>query len=148
MLKILSVPTLFVTLFIEQKAKTMILIGGQALKQLGSDRHTDDFDYLIKDSNQELFVTGEGVDYINAAKHDLFKEIWDAEEGNEIARPQSLAELKAFSFVQHCFNMNFRKADACEYDLKFLNREYGVKPSRVQNYVTPGEWQEIKNIFK
>lgn len=128
----------------------MLLIGGAKLKELGSDRHTDDLDYLICDENsKELFITGqEGVDYINAAQHEFYAEIWKAEKDSENCSIQSLAEMKAFAFVQHCKNMNFRKADASEYDLKFLFREYGVKPSMVKNHVDAGAWSEIVRIFK
>ena len=43
-----------------------ILIGGQALRQLGSDRFTNDFDYLINNtSTKETFITSKEVDLLN-----------------------------------------------------------------------------------
>jgi len=126
----------------------MILVGGQALRNLGSDRHTEDVDFLVdnKDSNQ-AFITGASVDYLNANGNKFFKEIYNIEEGNEQATPQSLFELKAYAFVQHCQNFNFAKADACEYDLKFLVRNFDVKPNIVKRYISSGELSEINKII-
>ena len=50
------------------KTTEKILIGGQALRKLGHDRHTDDYDYLIYDtSDSRDFITSDKVDYLNAA---------------------------------------------------------------------------------
>lgn len=131
------------------KLKEMILIGGQALRNLGSDRHTEDTDYLINDkSDSRAFITSESVDYCNAAGNKFFKEIWEMEKGNEQASPQALFELKAYAFVQHCQNFNFAKADACEYDMKFLARSFDVKPVKVKKYISLGELSEITKILK
>ena len=44
-----------------------ILIGGQALRNLGSDRHTNDVDYLVNDlSSSEAFICSEKEDLLNA----------------------------------------------------------------------------------
>ena len=126
-----------------------ILIGGQALRNLGSDRHTNDLDYLVSDiSTTETFITSKEVDFLNANGNKFFAEIFKIEEGNSIASAQSLFELKAYAFVQHCQNFNFKKADSCEYDLKFLVREFGIKGSKIaQKYITDGEYSEVEKII-
>lgn len=127
-----------------------ILIGGQALKQLGSDRHTEDIDYLVNDvTSKDAFITSEEVDYLNANGSKFFKEIYKIEEGNEIATPQSLLELKAYAFVQHCQNFNFAKADACEYDIKFLVRKFNLNTIKTaKKYIASGELSEVNKIIK
>lgn len=126
-----------------------LLIGGQALRNLGHDRHTDDIDYLVYEEGKPMFTTSEKTDYINAASNDFFKAVWKMEaDSTEKASPQALAELKAYAFVQHCQNFNFAKADACEYDLKFLNRKLGVTPLLVQKFVSKGEYSEIIKCIK
>ena len=128
-----------------------ILIGGQALRNLGSDRFTDDFDYLINDiSTKESFITSKEIDYLNANGNKFFAEIFEAEKGNTTATPKSLLELKAFAFVQHCQNFNWKKVDSSEYDIKFLVREFGLKVSDlriVKNYISNGEFTEIESII-
>jgi len=127
---------------------TQILIGGQALRNLGSDRYTNDVDYLINDkSTKAAFITSDEVDYLNANGNKLFAEIYAIEEGNDQATAQSLFELKAYAFVQHCQNFNFAKADACEYDLKFLVRNFNCSPKTVKKYITSGELSEIVKII-
>jgi hypothetical protein len=129
-----------------------LLIGGTALNILGSDRHTDDKDYLVNDtSTTDMFVCSEEVDLINANGHKFFKEVWDMESENAtgIASPQALLELKAFSLVQHCLNQNWAKADACEYDIAFLVRSHGVSELKlVQNHITEGQLSEVLKIIK
>lgn len=129
-----------------------ILIGGAALRQLGSSRYTLDTDYLIKDlSKADTFICDHKnkIDYINANGHDFFNDIYSIEEGNEIATPQSLLELKAFAFVQHCQNMKFQKADDCEYDIKFLCRKFGLTELKtVKKYISAGELKEIEKVIK
>lgn len=125
-----------------------ILIGGQALRNLGSDRHTEDYDYLIYIDSKEAFLHEGDVDYLNANGNQLFKEIYEIEKGNEQATPQALLELKCYAFVQHCQNFNFAKADACEYDIKFLVRNFDVQPKIIQKYVSRGEYSEIEKIVK
>ena len=126
-----------------------ILIGGQALRNLGSDRHTEDLDYLVNDiTTTETFITSKEVDFINANGDKFFAEIFKIEEGNSIASAQSLFELKAYAFVQHCQNFNFRKADSCEYDIKFLVRKFGIKSSLVaKKYITSGEYSEVEKVI-
>lgn len=125
-----------------------ILIGGQALRNLGSDRHTNDLDYLVNDmSSNDAFIVSESVDFLNANGNKLFAEIFKIEVGNLQASPQSLFDLKAYAFVQHCQNFNFTKADACEYDLKFLARKFNCVPVLVKKYITPGELSEINKII-
>ena len=126
----------------------MILIGGQALRNLGSDRHTEDIDFLVNDlSSKEIFIAEDGIDYINSANNKFFAEIYKAEKGNKQATPQALLELKAYAFVQHCQNFNFAKADACEYDIKFLVRNFDVSLKTVKKHVSSGEFSEITKII-
>ena len=126
-----------------------ILIGGQALRNIGSDRYTNDLDYLVNDiSTTDTFITSKEVDFLNANGNKFFAEIFKIETGNEIASPQSLFELKVYAFVQHCQNFNFRKADSCEYDMKFLVRKFGIKSSLVaKKYITSGEYSEVVKII-
>ncbi len=125
-----------------------ILIGGQALRNLGSDRYTNDTDYLINDmTTNKVFITGSKIDYCNANGNKFFAEIFNIEKENAQATPQSLFELKAYAFVQHCQNLNFVKADACEYDLKFLVRNFDCKPNIVKKYISSGELSEITKII-
>ncbi len=126
-----------------------ILIGGHALKEYGSDRHTDDVDYLIYNKDvADAFITSEEVDYLNANGNEFFNEIYKIEKGNKIATPQSLLELKAYSFVQHCQNFNWSKADKTEYDIKFLVRKFGLKEIKIaKKYMTNGELSEVKKVI-
>ena len=134
--------------------KTMkLLIGGAALVQLGSDRRTEDTDYLVNVEGQPIFFFDRenNVDFVNAAANKFFAEIYKMESGNDtgIASPASLLELKAYSLVQHCLNFNWAKADAAEYDMKFLVRTFGLSmPTIVKKYVTAGEWSEIEKVIK
>ena len=124
-----------------------ILIGGQALRNLGSDRHTNDMDYLINDTTTtEAFITSEKVDYLNANGNKFFAEIFQIEKENNQATPQSLFELKAYAFVQHCQNYNWAKVDSCEYDMKFLVRNFRCTAKIVKKYVSAGEFSEIQKI--
>jgi len=127
-----------------------LLIGGQALRTLGSDRHTDDVDYLINDTNNpETFIHNEDGDFINANGHKFFNEVWEKESDSVgMASPQALLELCAFSFAQHCVNFNFAKADAKEYDIKFLVREFGVSEIKIANkYMSVGELAEVQKVI-
>lgn len=124
-----------------------ILIGGQALRNLGSDRHTNDVDYLVNDlTSKDAFITSDNVDFLNANGNKFFAEIFKIEAGNSQATPQSLFELKAYAFVQHCQNFNFTKADSCEYDMKFLVRNFGCSPKIVKKYISGGEFSEVEKI--
>lgn len=127
-----------------------ILIGGRALIALGSSRTTLDTDYLVNVPGEGAFIHDEknNVDYCNAAGLKFFAEIWKQEEGREIASPAGLLELKAFSFVQHCLNGNWQKADDAEYDMKFLIRRFNLPaPKIVKKYVGVGEYSEIMNVY-
>ena len=125
-----------------------ILVGGQALRNLGSDRYTNDVDYLVNDLNTtSAFITGENEDLLNANGNKFFSEIFEIENGNTQASPQSLFELKCYAFVQHCQNFNFAKADSCEYDIKFLVRNFDVTPKIVKKYISTGELSEIVKII-
>lgn len=133
------------------KATAKILIGGHALVQLGSSRSTNDTDYLVNDlSTTAIFIHDKeaNIDYINANGSKFFAIIYANEAGNEIASPASLLELKAYSFVQHCLNHNWQKADDAEYDMKFLVRTFGVRSvSIVKNFVSVGELSEIVKVI-
>lgn len=126
-----------------------ILIGGQALLNLGSTRGTDDVDYLINDvTTTQTFIHNEDCDLINANGNKFFSEIFELEKGNDIATPQSLLELKAFALVQHCLNRNFKKADEAEFDIQFLCRTFGLrKLNIVGRYITNGQLSEIYKII-
>lgn len=135
-------------LYLYTMKTTKILIGGQALRNLGSDRHTNDIDYLINDdSKKEAFITSEKVDFLNANGNKFFNEIFKIEKGNSEATPQSLFELKAYALVQHCQNANWAKADACEYDMKFLVRNFNCTAKIVKKYISNGELSEIQKII-
>ena len=54
-----------------------ILIGGQALVELGSSRATSDLDYLVDDkSTKEDFIVSEKIDLLNANGNNFFAEIY------------------------------------------------------------------------
>ncbi len=131
--------------------KTKTLIGGAALVQLGSSRSTNDTDYLINDkSTKDMFLCDKeaNIDYINANGSRFFNEIYKIEEGKEIATPQSLLELKAYALVQHCQNMNWQKADDCEYDMKFLCRKFNLTEVKIVNkYLAKSELKEVAKVI-
>ncbi len=130
-----------------------LLIGGQALVDLGSSRRTEDSDYLINDATSKLpFIkdAAANIDYCNANGHKFFAEIWKMEAGNigPIASPQALLELKAFALVQHCRSHHFQKADNDEFDMKFLVRNFNLKGVKIVNkYVNEGELFEINKVI-
>lgn len=131
-----------------------LLIGGQALVKLGSSRSTLDTDYLVNDlSNTNAFAhdKANNIDYCNANGNKFFAEIWKMEINNigEIATPQALLELKAYSLVQHCLNGFWKKADEAEFDMKFLVREFNLTGVKIVNkFVKPGELEEINKVIK
>ena len=135
------------------KAKIKLLIGGKALQKLGSSRTTSDTDYLVNDtSNSDMFIfdTANNIDYCNANGSKFFTEIWKMEKDNEtgIASPQALLELKAYSFVQHCQNFNFQKADDAEYDIKFLVRKFNLKSLKIASkFLANGELSIVEKII-
>ena len=66
----------------------------------------------------------------------------------EIASPQALLELKAYSFVQHCLNGFFKKADEAEYDLKFLAREFNLSKIKIADkHISEGELREVNKVI-
>lgn len=139
------------TAYTAPAALPKILIGGRALVALGSSRSTLDTDYLVNEPAQkDAFLCDESAntDYLNAAGHKFFAEIFKAEQGQQIASPQSLLELKAFAFVQHCLNRKFAKADDAEYDMKFLCRQFNLSAVKtVKKYVSAGELSEINKVL-
>lgn len=131
-----------------------LLIGGQALATLGSSRSTSDTDYLVNDNtNTSAFIHDQAnnIDYCNANGNRFFAEIWNMELANnsDVASLQALLELKAFSFVQHCINRKFQKADDAEFDIKFIIRLMGkrIAPSITKKYVTIGQYNEVINVI-
>jgi hypothetical protein len=131
--------------------KNQILIGGAALRNLGSSRHTSDTDFLIFDETSKIaFIhdSENNIDFLNANGNKFFNEIYKIEKGNVQASAQSLLELKAYAFVQHCQNFNFQKADDCEYDMKFLVRKFNLKSlNTVKKFISNGEMSEIVKII-
>ena len=57
--------------------------------------------------------------------------------------------MTAFTFVQHCMNGNFDKADTKEYDIKHLVRIIGQEASvtLVSKYITNGQENEVQRII-
>ncbi len=127
-----------------------ILIGGQALRELGSPRHTEDMDYLVFiEDDYTPFHTSKNVDYINANSSNFFEAIWKKEKGNKIASPNSLLELKGFAYVQHLINGNFAKAKDCEFDIKFLVENCGVSDlTNLKKTLSFSEFQEVNKLIK
>ena len=142
------------SLNMEIKSEKQLMIGGQALVKLGSNRSTSDTDYLINDlTNQNAFIhdKDENIDYCNADANKFFAEIWKMESKNfgELASPQALLELKAYSFVQHCLNGHFRKSDDAEFDIKFLVRNFNLTGIKIaNNFISAGELSEVEKIIK
>ncbi len=127
-----------------------ILIGGRALVALGSSRNTLDIDYLVDDkSTKETFIHKDGVDYYNANGSKFFKEIYKKEKANQIASPQSLLELKAYGWVQHSLNGNWKKVTDYKYDIKFLVQNCDVRELKiVQKYLSESEYEEVSKFIK
>lgn len=133
------------------KVTAKILIGGAALVQLGSDRRTEDTDYLVNDvTSASAFMhdTEANVDYCNANGNKFFAAIYAIEAGNEIASAQSLLELKAYSFEQHVRNGSWAKVAATEYDMQFLVRTFGLTGIKVANkFLMPATISEINKFI-
>ena len=136
---------------------TKILVGGHALRNLGSSRHTEDMDFLVYDENsKEIFIKDEenNIDYLNAASFSFFNEIFKKEikenEGKAIftASLDSLLELKCYALIQHLLNGKWAKATDCEFDIAFLVRKGANFPSIVKKYVSASEWAEIEKEVK
>jgi hypothetical protein len=131
---------------------TKKLIGGQKLRELGSDRYTDDTDYLIHDeSDDRLFIHETGVDMINSAAHPFYTAVWMLDAESDDVSLRAMFEMTVFTFVQHCENFQFEKADKKEYDLKFLVRKIGLENidySIAKKYISAGGITEIEKIIK
>ena len=126
-----------------------ILIGGRALVALGSSRNTLDIDYLVDDkSTTEMFIHRDGCDYCNANGSRFFKKIYELEKENQMATPQSLLELKAYGWVQHCLNGNWKKVTDYEYDIKFLVQNHNVRQLKiVPEFLSEGELKEVTDFI-
>ena len=126
-----------------------ILIGGRALVAIGSARNTLDIDFLVDDkSTKEIFIHKDGNDYCNANGSRFFKAIYEIEKDNQMATPQSLLELKAYGWVQHCLNGNWKKVTDYEYDIKFLVQNHNVRELKiVPKFLSEGELQEVVNFI-
>jgi len=132
--------------------KKKVLIGGKALNVYGSNRLTDDTDYLvfIKD-NQQPFVKDEhkNIDYVNGNGHNFFNEIYEREKNNQIASPESLLELKAYGYIQHRLNGNTKKAIEYEFDMKYLALEFNLTEVKIaKKYLSKSELSEVTDIIK
>jgi len=131
----------------------MLMIGGQALVKLGSNRTTSDTDYLINDTTtSKAFIhdVEADTDYCNANGNKFFAAVWKSEAKNigPLASPQALLELKAYSLVQHCLNGNWKKADEAEYDMKFLVRTFNLTGVKIlPKYVSSGELSEVNRVI-
>lgn len=126
-----------------------ILIGGQALRNLGSSRHTNDVDFLVwMEDNFKPFHTSENVDLINANSTNFFEDIYKIEVGNEQASPASLFELKAFALVEHFRNANHNKVNDCIFDLNFLKINFGITDFPIlKKYATQVEIDTINELI-
>jgi hypothetical protein len=139
---------------IKEMESKKYIIGGAALRALGSSRSTEDVDYLVNNQQSTetfYFDKDNNIDYINANGHKFFSEVWamEAENTSETASPQALLELKAFAFVQHCQNFKWQKADDCEFDIKFLVRTFNLTGVKIANkYMTAGELSEVNKVIK
>jgi hypothetical protein len=128
-----------------------LLIGGYGLHKLGSSRGSKEIEYLVHDQSNNAFFIHDGKNYYNANGSQFFAEVWKMEENNigEIASPQALLELVAYTFVQHCSNHFFQKADEAEFDIKFLVRSFNLEDLKiVTKYITAAQHKEIKKIIK
>jgi hypothetical protein len=129
-----------------------ILIGGQALRELGSERHTNDVDYLVFDENNFkpfMFDEENNIDYMNGNGSNFAEEIYNQEKGNTIASPQALFELKAFSLISHVRNFNANKINSTIYDMNFLiiNFKIDTNCPVLSKYITKTELEEVKNML-
>lgn len=122
-----------------------ILIGGQALRRLGHDRHTDDVDYLVNRPGEDLFTHLPSGDLINAAAHNFLGRLWEhVVVVDGVADAGTLFELKAWSWIQYLQNMDFRSAHKAEYDMTFLIREFGITDAPILREIAhAGEMVEI-----
>lgn len=130
-----------------------LMIGGQALVQLGSSRTTLDTDYLVNDTASTLAFSHDkaaNIDYCNANGNKFFAAIWKSEAKNigPLASPQALLELKAYALVQHCLNGNWKKVNDSEYDMKFLVISFGLTEVKIVNkFISAGELSEVNRVI-
>lgn len=135
------------------KQQQKILIGGQALRKLGSSRYTSDTDYLIFDENnfnQFIFDKENEIDYMNGNGSNFAEAIYKIEEGNEVATPQSLFELKGFSLLSHLRNFNAEKINSTIFDMNFLviNFDINIACPTLSKFATKNEIEIIKNEIR
>ena len=126
-----------------------ILIGGQALRRLGHDRHTDDIDYLVWAEDTPVFTHRADGDLINAAANNFLGEVFAAARPVDgVADAQTLLELKAWAWMNYLQNGCWKKADQAEYDIKFLVRDCGVSATAIINkYAHGGELAELEKLI-
>lgn len=127
-----------------------ILIGGQALRELGSSRHTEDLDYLVfLEDDFSPFHTIDGNDYINGNSSNFFEEIYNSEKGNKIASAKGLFELKAFALIEHYRNSNHNKVNDCIFDLNFLKINFNITDFPIlKKYATSVEIELVNELVK
>lgn len=129
-----------------------VLIGGQALVELGSSRSTNDVDYLVFNENDFKpfsFDKENNIDYMNANASNFANDIWNKEKNNKIATPQSLFELKAFAYLSHVRNFNLNKINDCIFDLNFLAINFNINSlPTLAKYATKNEINEILNLIR
>ena len=147
-IKVLEYQNLLLSLNMQTKG---ILIGGKALNVLGSNRLTTDTDYLINNTaSTSPFIhdAENNIDYINANGNKFFAAIYKIEAGSQVASPQSILELKAYSFVQHCINHNWSKVNDAEFDMKFLVLKYNLTGIKIVNkFISAGELSEVNKVI-
>jgi len=131
-----------------------LLIGTVALQKLGSSIMSNEIEYLVNDQSNNLPFTYDKENkkkYCNANGNHFFADIWQMEENNigEIASPQALLEIEAYTFVQHCINHFFKKADEAEFQIKFLVRSFNLDGVKMAGkYVSSLQLQEINEIIR
>ena len=131
-----------------------LMIGGYALRQLGSSRHTPYVDYLIHDSSSKLaflFDQTTGTNYCNANGNPFFAAVWEYETKNigPLASPQALLELKAYAFVQHGITDNWIKLNDAEFDIKFLVRTFHLhRVMLLPNFISESELTQVNHLIQ
>jgi hypothetical protein len=125
------------------------LIGGARMVELGSDRRTDDTDFLVNRADEPLFIHEEGnVDLINAAAHPFYMAIWNEAQTTGIT-PELMLEMKSFSLAQHLMNGNWSKVASTEYDMNRLVIDFEVRQTPIcAKFLTPSELCEVKKAIK
>ncbi len=130
-----------------------ILIGVATLAELESSRHTEGVDYLVYlEDTPDLFIKDHvnNINYINAAAHGFYSELWEREKDviSPVATPLTLLNSKVFAFVQHSKNGFFEKADQAEFDIKFIVRKLNVSDMTIAaRYIDPDALAEVQKII-